>query len=277
MMEAPRATDTDPALEAGEVHVWHLTCDDDATGRAVDRWESALPAEERRRARRLVVPGDRARFVVSHAMLRALLSRYTGDAAGRLAFARNAHGRPELTSAHAGDLRFNLSRAPGLIALAVARGTAVGVDVECLPPRLSTDPVELAERFFSPLETTALRSLPADERPRQFLRVWTLKEAYVKACGLGLSMPLDRFAFDVAGRSTPTFDVDPSVDDAAAWRFLALSPTPAHLLAVAVRTGGPAPRWRVRACGVAEVDQRLGSGIDDRSRRSRRYREEQLR
>jgi 4'-phosphopantetheinyl transferase len=206
------------------------------------------------RARRFVFPADRHRFVRAHAAGRIILSRYTGNAPALLSFVTNAYGRPELsTPVGEPPLRFNLSHTHGLITVAVCRRFDVGVDVEYAPDRPTEDLLGLASRFFSPLEAASLRRLRSERRGRHFLQIWTLKEAYVKARGLGLSMPLDAFWFDLANDSMPVIRIDPSLHgDADAWRFVLMQPAPRHWLAVAVRGYHDEPRFAVREIALSE-------------------------
>jgi 4'-phosphopantetheinyl transferase len=243
-------------LAEEEAHVWHLAADNEGDARAYDRWWELLSHDERGRASRFVLPADRHRFVVAHAALRLILSRYTCSAPTLLGFATNAYGRPELTTTSAGrPLRFNLSHTHGLVAVAVCRAYDIGIDVECMSGRAIANLLDLAARFFSPLETAALRGLPNDQRDRRFLQVWTLKEAYIKARGLGLSIPLHAFSFDLADDSIPAIRIDPSLgDDAHAWRFVAMQPTPRHWLAVAVRAHHHNPRVVVRAIAPSDLE-----------------------
>lgn len=236
------------ALGPREAHVWHLAADTEADAPLYDRWWEILSHDERARASRFVFPADRRRFVLAHGALRVILSRYTRTPPARLTFEANAYGRPELsTAAGARLLRFNLSHTRGLIALAVCREYEVGVDVECAWGRSTADLIDLAARFFSPPEAAALRRLPDEERLRRFLQLWTLKEAYIKAYGLGLSIPLDAFSFDLTEDSRPVMRIDPSLrDEADEWRFAAMQPTPGHLSALAVRAHRDDPRIIVR-------------------------------
>ena len=129
-------------------------------------------------------------------------------------------------------LEFNLAHTRGLVACAVALGRDVGVDVEWLGRRGRT--LEIAERYFSPSEVRDLRATPGPDRKERFFRYWTLKEAYVKARGEGLRLPLRRFSFHLDGPAVRvSFESDS--DDPRAWQFLIECPTPSHLLAVAVR------------------------------------------
>jgi 4'-phosphopantetheinyl transferase len=120
--------------------------------------------------------------------LRELLSRYLNCAPSLIRFSKNAFGKPSLT---AGELRFNLSHSNGMVLYVIGRGKEVGCDIEHCDPQLASE--EIAERFFSPSEVASLRSVAPAERNRSFFNCWTRKEAYVKARGCGLSLPLDSF------------------------------------------------------------------------------------
>lgn len=229
--------------------VWAAPSGDDPDERVL----SELSAEERARAARFHFDRDRREYVCAHRLLRRELGRRLGVAPGALRFALGPHGRPELAGAHAGALRFNLSHTRGLVALAVCEGDwELGVDVEDHTRVGAT--VALAERYFAPSEAAALRALPEEAQRARFFALWTLKEAYIKARGLGLAMPLDQFAFDLdAAHAVVGFWVDPIAEDLAArWHFWRAAPTPAHALAVAAgapRRGNDraeVPQYRLR-------------------------------
>ncbi len=142
---------------------------------------------------RLHFEAGRRQFALARSLLRQVLSAYEPDVAPALwEFQSSAEGRPFLASAfdHTG-LNFNLSHTEGLVALAVCRHARVGVDVE----KMGRAPLAVAERYFSAAETAQLRVLPADEQARHFVRLWTLKEAYLKATGTGLAGGLSRMSF----------------------------------------------------------------------------------
>ncbi len=144
----------------------------------------------------------------------------------------NEYGRPEIQEPRrARWLSFNLSHTRGLIVCIVARERAVGIDVEARDRggRL----LEVADRFFSPDEVQALRSLPEEEQLERFFVYWTLKESYIKARGMGLAIPLSEFSFDVASGIRIHFD--PRLrDDPERWQFTSLSHGRRHALAVSV-------------------------------------------
>lgn len=220
------------------VHVDLLLTD---SAEALARRAAYLPllsAEEHERMARLVFERDRQRFLLTRALVRKMLSRYAPVKPADWQFIANAHGRPEILNRPAGvpDLRFNISHTDGLIACAVTIGREVGVDVEHVNRRLTQD---VATRFFAPAEVAHLQSLTEDEQERVFFDYWTLKEAYIKARGFGLSLPLADFAFHLAPGTKPSITFEPSLpDDPATWQFLQDWPTPAHRLGLAVRRTG---------------------------------------
>jgi phosphopantetheinyl transferase len=142
-------------------------------------------------------------------------------------------GKPALDPAQAlPDLHFSLSHTRGLAACAVGRPHALGIDAEAWR---APAPIELAARYFAPAEAR-LVAAPA-ERPSTFYRLWTLKEAYLKATGHGLAAPLDSFALSL----DPVAIAVATPDSAAPWHFAEFRPGPAHSLALAVQSPRPIP------------------------------------
>jgi 4'-phosphopantetheinyl transferase len=126
----------------------------------------------------------------------------------------------------------------------VTIGREVGVDIEHINRHLTHD---VAARFFAPSEVTDLKSLPADEQRRVFFDYWTLKEAYIKARGFGLALPLGDFAFKLHPPHPPSITFEPSLDDdPTTWQFLQGWPTPHHRLGLAVRREGSDLPVRIR-------------------------------
>lgn len=196
--------------------------------------EALLDDDERERWRRFVFDDDRRQFLLAHAMLRTVLSRYADVPPSAWRFRKNEFGRPEIAvPATAAGLSFNLSHTRGLVACAVTLGRTVGIDVEDLGRPTPT--AELAERYFSAFERAELRRLPAERQTERFFELWTLKEAYLKARGVGLSLGLDRCSMHFPLGDPPTISFAPDfIDDPAAWQFAQFRPTPGHMLAVAV-------------------------------------------
>ena len=197
-----------------------------------------LTPDERVRRDRYVREEDRHAFVVTRALVRAVLSQHGPSAPDAWRFVTNAHGCPSVVDTQAGAprLEFNVSHTGGLVALAVARGHRLGVDVEDARRVVRED---IAGRFFAPAEVADLRRLPVADQPRVFFDYWTLKEAYIKARGMGLAIPLGDFAFVLRPPAPPTIRFVPGfADDPARWQFRQAWPTPHHRLGLAVeRTG----------------------------------------
>jgi 4'-phosphopantetheinyl transferase len=211
-----------------------------------DSFLTLLSDDEHQRMARLVFDRDRRRFLLTRALVRTMLSRYAAVPPQDWAFIANVHGRPELLDRPAGvpDLRFNISHTDGLIACAVTIGREVGVDVEHVGRRLTHD---VPARFFAPREVADLKAVPEPERHKVFFDYWTLKEAYIKARGFGLALPLADFAFRLSPPAPPEISFEPALpDDPATWQFAQDWPTPLHRLGLAVRRTGPDLAIRIR-------------------------------
>lgn len=211
----------------------------DRPGSVVDRLGSLLSPDERARAKRFRFRRDRDRFVVGRACLRILLGRCLGRPPATLRFSYHDHGKPALEPR--APLQFNLAHSNGLAVYAVCLDAEVGVDVE----PLQAEPRErIPEHFFAPGEVAALRALPEDAQAAAFLRCWTRKEAFLKARGNGLSLPLD--AFDVTlgpGEAPRLLRTAWDAEEASEWSLHDLSSSfPGYVAALAVRGGG----WDVR-------------------------------
>jgi 4'-phosphopantetheinyl transferase len=171
-------------LAADEVHVWQASL----TDRPGSYHQSGLSPEELERADRIGNPERRHGFLVARAMVRGVLAHELGADAAALRFAVGPHGKPFLDPP---ALRFNLSHSGDVVVVAVADDREVGVDVERIKPAI--DHAALARRFFSPLENEQLATLAPSLQHAAFFAAWTRKEALVKAWGVGLSLPLNRF------------------------------------------------------------------------------------
>jgi 4'-phosphopantetheinyl transferase len=219
----------------GEVRIWRLAVDalPEAT---LTRWIEFLDNSERGRAERFHFRTDRDHYIAAHALTRAMLSAFTGKPPADLRFLKGRGEKPEIAlDAGIPPLRFNLSHTPGLVACAVAWRDDVGLDVEALN-RPHVD-ASLADSYFAPAEKEQISSAPTKRKRELFLRLWTLKEAYLKATGEGLARPLHSFAF--------TFDpiriaFETSTENPEDWQFAQLHPTGDHVMAVALR-GAEAP------------------------------------
>ena len=197
------------------------------------RCEALLDPEERGRHGRFLGREDRRLFLVSHALVRLVLSRYASMAPEAWRFRRGPHGRPEIDASDVGGLDFSLSHTRGLVAVAVAPRCAVGVDVEVVDPRRAS--IEIAQRFFAAPELATLAALSGAERVGRFFDFWTLKESYIKARGAGLlSLPLDKFWFRFLPARALMLEIDPLIDDRPEhWSFALYGVGTAHRIACA--------------------------------------------
>lgn len=219
-------------LTAGQVDVW-LTAVDAIDADRLRAYEALMDAEERARWQRFRVPKPRLVHLVARALLRTTLSRYADVEPTGWRFETNDYGRPHIAAPETGtDLRFNLSHTDRLVVLAVAEGCEIGIDTESIDRSL--DIAEIAPIVFEASELAALQSTPEHQRRDIFFAFWTLKESYIKARGMGMSLPLDGFAFDLQQAQPRITFNQRCPDDAARWQFRRFNPTPDHVLAVAV-------------------------------------------
>jgi len=206
-MTAPRAA----VVPSPEILVWaaHPPTFSDPDG---SRLHALLDASERERAGRFAFERDRRQYMAAHGLKRIMLSALAGPPPRSWAFDQAPHGKPSVRS-HAG-LHFNLAHCETLVVCAVSRAFELGVDVE---PITRAAPLELVRDHFSEPERDWIESLQPAERCAGFLRIWTLKEALVKASGRGLSQPLQAFSFAFDPLRVSLLDAD--LGDSRAWRF----------------------------------------------------------
>ncbi|HCF26730.1 MAG TPA: 4'-phosphopantetheinyl transferase [Cyanobacteria bacterium UBA11049] len=177
-------------LSRNDVHVWRATLDRPAE--CVCQLAQSLSDDERLRAERFYFERDRSRFIVGRGLLRFILSRYLEIAANKLQFCYSSRGKPELIeTSREYKLRFNVSHSQEIVLYAVTRDRSIGIDVEYIRPLPEAE--QIVKSFFSLYEKSVFERLPPDQKQLAFFNCWTRKEAFVKAIGDGLSLPLDRF------------------------------------------------------------------------------------
>lgn len=237
-----------PELEEGRVDLWYVYQDRIADPGLLDRYQATLSEDETVRWQRFLFEKDRHRFLIARAMLRDVLSRYARREPQSLAFQYNEHGKPSLQEPAGLPIRFNLSHSGGLAVCAVTTAYDVGVDVET--PERPTDVISLARRYFAASEVQDLGSWSAEEQKSVFFEFWTLKEAYIKARGKGLSIPLDSFAFSLAPERPPSIGFIPGTDDTTGnWQFAQIFLGSRYPIALALRS----PQDREMAVQIREV------------------------
>lgn len=183
--------DQESALESGTLRLWVADPDALLADRSVERAADGLSAEERARMQSLRFAANRREFVVAHLLVRQALSHAAGLAPEAWRFRVNDYGKPAVEPAC--GMRFNLSHRKGLAVCLVAQGVEVGVDVEAV--ERGAEILAITEQICSPQELVQLAQLREDEQRSRALTLWTLKEAYSKARGLGLSLALQKISF----------------------------------------------------------------------------------
>jgi 4'-phosphopantetheinyl transferase len=232
-----------PSIDGtGDVHISYCltaTLDDKTVSAALD----GLSLEERSRAERLVFDEDRRAFVAAHTLLRTSLSMQSARAPKDWRFVPGTHGKPMVDTESADERRlaFSIAHTGGLAACAISRIADVGIDVETIDH--ARNELELSRRYFASSEVAELERCSPDARPERFAEIWTLKEAYLKAIGTGLSQPLDSFAFLFNEPQSIRFEPNDE-PNGHCWYFAVFVPSARHRLAVAI-SGVPKPTLHV--------------------------------
>jgi 4'-phosphopantetheinyl transferase len=211
------------------------------------RYDALLSEDERARRARFRFARDQRRYLLTRALVRTVLSRYARVRPEDWTFSAGPRGRPAIAAPRVDPaLEFNISHSADLVMLGITSGRALGIDTEGIAEREAD--IEGLERYFAPEESAALLSLPPAARHRRFFELWTLKESYIKARGMGLAIALDAFRFELIGERGLTLHMRPQLRDSpAAWRLWQLAPRAGYLAAVcAARGAQSAPRIILR-------------------------------
>lgn len=217
--------------EEDEIHVWWV-CDAEEIVEAGDH--AILSPDEMQRLDRLLTPELKHQFVVTRRSIRTLLSACFPTVSPRdWLFERNPWGRPQVLNPEAkGRVSFNIAHTNGRILIALSGSGEVGVDVEKTTRKVRA--AALAERYFSDTEAAQLLALPRALQRQRFLDLWTLKEAYIKACGMGLAIALRSFSFTLVDAQIDIAFAPQRQDDAARWQFWQLLGSEEYLVSLAL-------------------------------------------
>jgi 4'-phosphopantetheinyl transferase len=220
-------------LPEDEVQLWRA--DLEAISADEAHWQGVLSSDELRRASRFHFSRDRQCFVAARALLRTILAGYLQTDAKSVTFSYSKKEKPFLGSAHGNTgVTFNVSHSSGIALLAFTRRREIGVDVERV--RTDSDREAIARRFFSINEQNQLAALPEEQRADAFFRCWTRKEAYIKATGDGLSLPLNQFdvSLDV-DKTNVLLATRPDSGEAGHWLLREVPAGPGYMAALCVR------------------------------------------
>ena len=219
-------------IKAGQVHVWYTFTDPEQSG-LLDAYEKLLSPDERALYGRLKGWSSRREFLVARTLIRSTLAEYLEVDARSLLFAKTKFGQPYLiTGQSQRGLKFSMSHSYGLVACAVAWNRQIGIDAESALRAPFSDDIARSQLCEEEYNDVA-RQPSAEEKRRRFLQYWTLKEAYVKARGLGLAIPLEKLSFRIQlGRVGMLIDSSLE-DEASAWHVQLLELAPAYCAALA--------------------------------------------
>lgn len=216
-----------------QTHVWYLDPDAKTDGGRVEPLLRLLSEQEQAQYRRFHFPEDAHRYLLSHALVRCALSRYTDINPAEFEFCRVLNGKPALANPGLQSLKFNLTHTAGLAACVITLVDECGIDAEKISAR--HDPVAVAARMFSRAEHAELIRLQGLEQLEYFYRRWTLREAYVKARGIGLSFPTRKLHFRIRHEADIDIEFDESIDDDQEnWMINLWRPGAEHIAAIAV-------------------------------------------
>lgn len=213
----------------------------DITPAAVASATAVLSLEEQERGARFAFVRDRSRYTVAHAWLRRLLGTRLGVRPEAVELVYGTYGKPALAPRFAASaLHFNLSCSQNLAACVFTSGREIGVDIERILPLAAVAPI--GDRFFSQREQASYHALSELDKALGFFNCWTRKEAFIKALGVGLSLPLDTFDVTLApGEPARILRVGTSSGEHCGWKLHSFVPYPGFVGAVAVREQDAAP------------------------------------
>ena len=231
-------------LAPDQVHLWFAIPETITDPHLIKAYHRFMNEKEVVKQARFHFERHRHQYLVTRALIRTTLSQYAAVRPEDWCFVENKYGRPALDPKHGQDLHFNLSHTDGLIACAVVRGREIGVDVENISR--GGDLVGIADRFFSKQEVDDLHQVPTTRQEDRFFDYWTLKESYIKARGMGLSIPLGEFSFHISDvHQDIAISIDPKQQDLPErWQFHQWRYQENHKIALCVENA-PSPQMEI--------------------------------
>lgn len=227
-------------LSENEVHLWYLQDEKQVAEATLEAWRKALSEEEIEENLKFTFEEGRREHLISHGFVRDLLARYLDIEPSQIKIKKNQFGRPEIDNEAFPTIHFNVSHSSGFFACAIARYYEVGVDTENQSREVET--LDIAESVFSPHEFAELKKLKGKARQEYFYQIWTLKEAYIKARGMGLSLSLAEFFFDLKDPSNIQIKFEStSFDSPEPWEFRLKIPQGSQQVALAYRSKSARP------------------------------------
>ncbi|MCW8876727.1 MAG: 4'-phosphopantetheinyl transferase superfamily protein [Kangiellaceae bacterium] len=248
-------------INPNEIHLWYSYDETIQDHHLLDTYLSLLDDKEREQRSRFHFKKHRHQYLITRAMVRTILSLYADNISPeQWAFAKNDYGKPCIANPLMETrLNFNLSHTENLILMGVTLDNEIGVDVEYLP-RIG-NMLDIANRFFSPLEIKQLHELPIEEQKERFFDLWTLKEAYIKACGMGLSIPLDEFNYSFRkGKINISFD-PVRKDQPELWQFWQVTPSNDYKASVAIKASDADTNYSINMRKIVPLSKIMPSNL----------------
>jgi 4'-phosphopantetheinyl transferase len=230
-----------PQLTPETIHIWCVDYNNAINSKQLEMCRKILNNDEIQKEKKFYFEHDRRRYLITRATLRNILSLYVPIKPDDWIFKTNQYGRPYINNVQhcAQTIYFNISHTKSLIIIGVTHSSPIGVDVENFNANRDITNISY---YFTQNEQDFIRSLPAQQRQRIFYDYWTLKESYIKARGMGLSIPLDSFSFALENHGLE-FNAHPHLDDKPDnWRFWQLQIAPNYVAAICARRRLGAPQ-----------------------------------
>jgi 4'-phosphopantetheinyl transferase len=244
-------------LSPDQIDLWIVFFDGQYSSNLIDQYRRLLTEDEKSQELCFHFDRDRIRFILTRASIRTVLSRYSVIKPEQWRFGKNEYGKPKIvnTEDSVSRISFNISHSESQIILGVTYMQNLGIDTEnVMTSKVSLD---LADLVFSPSEVSALHGLPERMQNERFFEYWTLKESYIKAKGIGLSIPLNQLIFEFPDERMIKVYFHPKLNDSpAGWRFWQVRPATDYLMAVCVqRSRSSSQQLVMRRIVPLEIEQ----------------------
>ncbi|MDE5123255.1 MAG: 4'-phosphopantetheinyl transferase superfamily protein [Trichodesmium sp. St19_bin1] len=215
-------------LSENNVHIWSTNLK--LSSDKIEELSTILSPDEKNRANKFYFEKDKNRFIIARGTLRTILSRYLNIEPKKLQFTYSDRGKPYLKNT---SILFNLSHSQDLALYGITKVNLIGIDLEYIRPM--NDAENLAKRFFALQEYNLIRQLPPQKQQETFLKIWTCKEAYLKAKGDGLGGSLEKVEICLTPeKPVEFFSINGDIEEASHWYLYQFIPQPNYIAAVVV-------------------------------------------
>lgn len=223
-----------PELKPGEVHFFYSKVDEIKDDALLAEYRNVVSEKEKLKINRYMFDKDKHSSLITRALLRFVLSIYTREDPCNFQFIENSYGKPDLKPGIIDiPVKFNISHSRKVTACALVLGREIGVDIEEYHRKVD---LAIADRFFSKSESEYLKACPDKNKKDIFFDFWTLKESYIKARGMGLSIALDKFSFEIDKKNIYINFHESLNDSPDHWSFFKFAPVENYKAAIAIQS-----------------------------------------